>query len=57
VKGMKLISSSGDTSLDRAAWGAIVNSVPLPPLPANFTSDFFLLRAHFYYNPDKNAFE
>ncbi|HET9838147.1 MAG TPA: energy transducer TonB [Candidatus Angelobacter sp.] len=53
VEGMKLISSSGDVSLDRAAWGAITDAIPLPNLPNQFTGEFLTIRAHFYYNPDK----
>jgi TonB family protein len=53
VDGMKLISSSGDISLDRAAWGAITDAIPLPNLPAQFAGQYLTLRAHFYYNPDK----
>ncbi len=53
VEGMKLISSSGDVSLDRAAWGAITDAIPLPKLPGQFTGEYLTLRARFYYNPDK----
>ena len=53
VMGMKLISSSGDTALDRAAWGAITDAIPLPQLPAQFSGQYLELRARFYYNPDK----
>jgi TonB family protein len=57
IQGMKLISSSGDLALDRAAWGALTSANPLDALPAKFTGDFVLLRAAFYYNPDKNEFQ
>lgn len=53
VMGMKLISSSGDTALDRAAWGAITDAIPLPKLPVQFAGQYLELRARFYYNPDK----
>lgn len=53
VMGMKLVSSSGDVSLDRAAWGAITSAIPLPQLPAQFAGQYLELRASFYYNPDK----
>jgi TonB family protein len=33
VDGMKLTKSSNDFTLDAAAWGAIINSIPLPTLP------------------------
>ncbi|HEY1940076.1 MAG TPA: TonB family protein [Candidatus Angelobacter sp.] len=54
VKGMKLIGSSGDVALDRAAWGAITDAIPLPNLPTVFAGEYLLIRARFYYNPDKN---
>ncbi|HZU30067.1 MAG TPA: energy transducer TonB [Candidatus Angelobacter sp.] len=57
VEGMKLVSSSGDVALDRAAWGAITDAIPLPNLPLEFTSDYLTIRARFYYNPDKNELE
>jgi TonB family protein len=53
VTGMKLISSSGDVSLDRAAWGAITDAIPLPKLPVQFAGEYLTIRARFYYNPDK----
>lgn len=57
VMGMKLISGSGDVSLDRAAWGSITNAIPLPNLPKDFPGDYFTIRGHFYFNPDKNELE
>jgi TonB family protein len=57
VKGMKLLSGSGDVSLDRAAWAAITNAIPLPNLPKDFAGDYLQIRARFYYNPDKNDLE
>lgn len=56
VQGMRLISSSGDAALDRAAWGAITSS-RFNELPKDFAGDFLKLRARFYYNPDRNDFE
>lgn len=53
VEGMKLISSSGDVALDRAAWGAITDAIPLPNLPVKFAGEYLTIRARFYYNPDK----
>jgi prolyl oligopeptidase len=55
LSGMKRVASSGDDALDHAAWGAIVVATPFPPLPAEFTSDTLRVRAHFYYNHDRNA--
>ena len=57
VAGLRIINGSGDTALDRAAYGAITYAIPLPQLPANFNGDYLLLRAHFLYNPDKNDLE
>jgi TonB family protein len=57
VMGMKLIAPSGDVALDRAAWGAITDAIPLPNLPTQFAGDYLLIRARFYYNPDKNDLE
>jgi len=54
VAGMRLSGGSGDTSLDRAAWGGITASNPFPPLPGEFRGDYLALRFHFFYNPDKN---
>ena len=53
VAGMRVVSPSGDASLDRAAWGGISGSNPFPPLPAEFSGQYLALRFHFYYNPDK----
>lgn len=51
VAGMKLVSPSGDTMLDRAAWGGITASVPFARLPAKFTGPYLALRFRFHYNP------
>jgi TonB family protein len=57
VTGIKLVGSSGDVALDRAAYAAISASNPMPHLPADFRSDYFTVRAHFYYNPAKNEMQ
>lgn len=54
VAGMRLAQTSGDVSLDRAAWGGITASNPFPPLPAEFRGNYLELRFHFYYNPGRN---
>ncbi len=54
VQGMKLVTPSGDVSLDRAAWGGITGSNPFPPLPSQFRGQYLALRFHFYYNPRDN---
>lgn len=53
VAGMKLVASSGDTALDRPAWGSITNSSPFPALPSEFGGEYLALRFRFYYNPAK----
>lgn len=57
ISGLRVISGSGDVALDRAAYGAITYAVPLPHLPAQFGGDYLLLRAKFFYNPDKNELQ
>jgi len=44
---------SGDTALDRAAWGALTGS-NYAPLPREFHGPFLELRAFFFYNIDPN---
>ena len=51
---MRLVATSGDVHLDRAAWGGIANSNPFPLFPRDFTGPYLALRFRFYYNPDKN---
>jgi TonB family protein len=46
---MHLEGRSGDTALDRAAWGAITGS-NYPPLPREFHGPYLELRAIFMYN-------
>jgi outer membrane biosynthesis protein TonB len=46
---MQLEGRSGDTGLDRAAWGAITGS-NYPPLPREFHGPYLELRAIFLYN-------
>lgn len=47
--GMVLEGRSGDSALDRAAWGAIQTAV-LPPLPADFKGPYIEVRFRFQYN-------
>ena len=49
VVDMQLDGRSGDTGLDRAAWGAISGS-SYPPLPRDFHGPYLELRAFFLYN-------
>ena len=57
VMGLKLVQSSGDTALDRPAWGSITGSNPFPALPAEFNGPYLSLRFRYYYNPDKTELE
>jgi hypothetical protein len=45
---------SGDTALDRAAWGALVGS-NYPPLPREFHGPYLEIRAYFLYNIDPGS--
>jgi hypothetical protein len=51
---LQLEGRSGDTALDRAAWGALTGS-NYPPLPRDFKGPYLELRAYFLYNmqPEK----
>ncbi len=49
VVDMTLDGRSGDTGLDRAAWGAITGS-SYPSLPREFHGPYLELRAYFLYN-------
>ena len=54
VTGMQGTESSGDVALDRAAWGGITASDPLPPLPGEFPGQYLQLRFYFFYNMDES---
>lgn len=55
LTGMRLVASSGDRLLDRAAWAGLTASGPFPPLPSEFTGDCLALRFVFIYNPEKST--
>jgi len=57
VTGVRLVGPSGDISLDRAAFGAITASNPMPQLPTDFRGDYFTVRGRFFYNPDRNEMQ
>jgi len=57
VAGMKLVNSSGDVPLDRAAWAGIAGSDPFPPLPSDFGGQYLALRFRFFYNPTKEEMQ
>ena len=48
--GMVVHTSSGDVALDRAAWGSITASTPLPPLPKEFSGLTLGVRFYYFYN-------
>ena len=50
VVGMRMHTSSGDVSFDRAAWGSIIASNPFRPLPSEFRGKFLGLRFYYIYN-------
>lgn len=55
IRGMALVASSEDVALDRAAWGGIVGSSPLPPLPDEYIQrggQDLTIRGMFIYNYD-----
>ncbi len=54
IADMRLVASSGDTQLDRPAWGSITACNPFKPLPEKFTGPYLALPVRFYYNPDKS---
>jgi hypothetical protein len=47
---LQIVGTSGDVTLDRAAYGGITASKPFPPLPTEFGGQYITLRFHFYYN-------
>ena len=53
VNGIKLVASSGDRELDRAAWTGVSDSNPLPKLPKPLRKEGMSLRLTFVYNPSK----
>jgi len=57
VAGMKLVTTSGDVPLDRAAWAGIQASDPFPPLPSEFGGQYLALRFRFFYNPTKDELQ
>lgn len=52
IADMRLAATSGETALDRAAWGSITAANPFPALPEEFKGPYLALRFHFQYNPD-----
>jgi TonB family protein len=50
LSAMHLDGRSGQSKLDRAAWGAITSVKQFPPLPEKFTGPNLELRIHFTVN-------
>jgi len=57
VSSPKVLETSGDIHLHRAALAAVSASSPLPPLPEQFRGESLALRFHFVYNPSKETDE
>jgi TonB family protein len=58
VANMRFAQTSGDVSLDRAAWGGVTKASPFPPLTSEFAGPQLTLRLRLYYNfLDKNELE
>ncbi len=57
IAGQRVVATSGDVALDRAAWSGIAASNPFPPLPTQFGGQYLALRFYFFYNPDKNELQ
>ena len=49
----KLVQSSGNATLERAAQTGIAASAPFPALPEEFAGNSLALRFNFYYNPEQ----
>jgi len=55
VKESRIVNSSGDASLDHAAWTGFTSSVPFPRLPSKFKGEYIVVRICFFYNPDMSV--
>lgn len=55
ISGLKVVESSGDLELDRAAYGAVTASNPFRPLPPEFKGPSVGLRFRYYYNMATNT--
>jgi TonB family protein len=51
IAAMQYESTSGEVTLDHAAWGGVMAADPFPPLPREFKGDYLTLRFDFFYNP------
>lgn len=50
ITGIRIVASSGDRALDRAAFATLTSSSPLPPLPHEFHGPYLQVRGRFIYN-------
>jgi TonB family protein len=57
IVALRIVAPSGDTPLDRAAYGGITASNPFSPLPSQFNGPYLALRFHFYYNPERGELD
>ena len=55
ITDMRLVDKSGDTALDRAAYGGIAESSPLPSMPSEFGCKYVAVMIYFYYNQAPDA--
>jgi TonB family protein len=53
VKEVHLVQSTDDEKMDEAAVAGILESAPMPPLPAAFDQKSLHLRFRFFYNPPR----
>lgn len=56
ISDMRLVATSGETVLDRAAWCGITAANPFPALPKEFKRSYLARRFRFYYNPEGGDF-
>jgi TonB family protein len=57
IVALRIVAPSGDTPLDRAAYGGITASNPFSPLPSEFHGPYLALRFHFFYNPERGELD
>jgi TonB C terminal len=55
VAAMQRVATSGDITMDRAAWAGITASDPFDALPSQFRGQYLELRINFLYNIDPNT--
>jgi TonB family protein len=55
IVSVKLVDGAGHAALSELAINAVKNSAPLPPVPSEFSGGSFVVRSHFFYQPDPNG--